>query len=601
VAVILLNLLLVSLLITTQATAQSSGNLCIKEKLGGDPPCTANDVRFAALDVLSGPTGCMLGETINVTVLVTLESGPERFDIGIWINESGGSALSDPDGTCYRDFLDPVSIDNSDCDLDGGPYYNAPGEDDSCGDVPAVGSDPCGGLTGPCSDGGGTCLFTFRTVTLDLLCSDGDGNGFVDAGWATSWDNNPDNDCNDELDTDPGTGSKCFHHDLLDLDGIAVFCTGIDPATECCDPESGEVTPIDDGVDCTEDVCDPNTGIVTHTPNDGDCDDGLFCNGAETCDPVLDCRPGTNPCVPPLFCDEVGDTCIGCLTDEDCDDGVDCTVDTCDSGSCVNTPDDGSCDDGLYCNGAEVCDPISNCQAGTDPCSDGSDCTEDTCDEDTDTCENLCVAEGWDDPCCDDIACSGAQICQKEPSCGDGFIDPGEICGEPGLEDGCPADAPICLDCVDCGIPVELLYFRAIPGADTVRLVWATAAEIDTAGFNILRSESQDGTFEKINDVLIPGEGEPTQGASYSYIDDGLESGVTYWYQLQDVDDTGEKYIHDITASAVLSQGACSGSSEAQASEMGGATGADSVPINAIALFLLPIGIALILRVRQKK
>ena len=57
-------------------------------------------------------------------------------------------------------------------------------------------------------------------------------------------------------------------------------------------------------------------------------------------------------------------------------------------------------------------------------------------------------------------------------------------------------------------------------------LVWETAAEIDTAGFNILRSESQDGPFEKINDVLIPGEGGPTQGAVYSYVDDGLQSGT---------------------------------------------------------------------------
>jgi len=87
----------------------------------------------------------------------------------------------------------------------------------------------------------------------------------------------------------------------------------------------------------------------------------------------------------------------------------------------------------------------------------------------------------------------------------------------------------------------------------------------------------------------------------YSYVDDGLESGVTYWYQLHDVDVTGKSYIHDITPSGVLAQGACSGSSEAQASEMGGATGPDSVPINAIALFLLPIGVVLILRMRQKK
>ena len=43
--------------------------------------------------------------------------------------------------------------------------------------------------------------------------------------------------------------------------------------------------------------------------SDADCDDGLFCNGAETCD------TGTGECLPG--------------TPVDCDDGVGCTVDAC--------------------------------------------------------------------------------------------------------------------------------------------------------------------------------------------------------------------------------------------------------------------------------
>ncbi|MCP4246178.1 MAG: M6 family metalloprotease domain-containing protein [bacterium] len=42
---------------------------------------------------------------------------------------------------------------------------------------------------------------------------------------------------------------------------------------------------------------------------DGDCDDGLFCNGAETCDSVLDCQAGSDPC-PGQTCDEVNDVCV---------------------------------------------------------------------------------------------------------------------------------------------------------------------------------------------------------------------------------------------------------------------------------------------------
>jgi len=40
----------------------------------------------------------------------------------------------------------------------------------------------------------------------------------------------------------------------------------------------------------------------------GDCDDGLYCNGAETCAGGF-CQAGSDPCAP-LACDEVNDTCL---------------------------------------------------------------------------------------------------------------------------------------------------------------------------------------------------------------------------------------------------------------------------------------------------
>jgi hypothetical protein len=42
--------------------------------------------------------------------------------------------------------------------------------------------------------------------------------------------------------------------------------------------------------------------------NNGQCDDGLFCNGAETC-VGGSCQAGTDPC-PGQTCDEVGDVCV---------------------------------------------------------------------------------------------------------------------------------------------------------------------------------------------------------------------------------------------------------------------------------------------------
>ena len=82
---------------------------------------------------------------------------------------------------------------------------------------------------------------------------------------------------------------------------------------------------------------------------DEDCDDLLFCNGQETCEFEV-CFPGTPP---------------------DCDDGVDCTDDTCNEASdtCVNIPNDANCpDDGFFCNGAEFCDAELGCSASGDPC-----------------------------------------------------------------------------------------------------------------------------------------------------------------------------------------------------------------------------------------
>src|SRR5262249_11292248 len=129
----------------TPALAQSSGNACLQQATGlNNPSCTANDVRISHLEVVTGPSSCDPANTtpITVTLKATIESGPDRYDIGIWLNTAGGSARSDPSGNnCYRDFLHPVDGMTS-CQQQGGPYYNADG--DNCGDVYAENTNPCG-------------------------------------------------------------------------------------------------------------------------------------------------------------------------------------------------------------------------------------------------------------------------------------------------------------------------------------------------------------------------------------------------------------------------------------------------------------------------
>jgi len=169
----------------------------------------------------------------------------------------------------------------------------------------------------------------------------------------------------------------------------------------------------DDGIDCTVDTCDPALGTCLHDARSSLCDDGDPCTGAEACDVVLGCVPGT-----PVICD----------------DGRECTADSCDpmTGTCdfvvtcvppeVCDPDSGrcedprlcesdaECDDGNLCTGAERCLPDGSCTAGAPPsCDDGVDCTVDRCDPAAGGGAGACVstAPDRDGDTYRDAACGG--------------------------------------------------------------------------------------------------------------------------------------------------------------------------------------------------
>lgn len=173
-----------------------------------------------------------------------------------------------------------------------------------------------------------------------------------------------------------------------------VFCNG----TEACDPQLGcqaGTPPCNDQVACTVDVCNEATDGCMHALDDLACQDGSFCNGAESCDAVLGCRPGTAP---------------------DCSDGVGCTVDSCDEldDGCDHSPDDAPCDDGLFCNGIESCNPVLDCQAGVAPeCNDGVSCTVDTCNDAAGGCGHVA-----DHGLCDDgNPANGTETCNAALDC----------------------------------------------------------------------------------------------------------------------------------------------------------------------------------------
>ncbi len=114
---------------------------------------------------------------------------------------------------------------------------------------------------------------------------------------------------------DVDDGDACTD-DICDPDtGEVTHIPNYDTESECCDPATGNTTPIDDNDACTDDTCDAETGEVTHTPID------------------------------PLTCD----------------DGIECTFDFCDSQvGCVNAPDNSVCDDGEVCT-TDICDAELGC------------------------------------------------------------------------------------------------------------------------------------------------------------------------------------------------------------------------------------------------
>ncbi len=97
---------------------------------------------------------------------------------------------------------------------------------------------------------------------------------------------------------------------------------------------------------------------------------------------------------------------------------------------------------------------------------------------------------------------------------------------------------------VDECTAITLAYFTAQTEADHVALTWETKTEIENAGFYLHRAIALNGPYTRLNDTLIPAEGDPLSGASYAYTDAGLVKGKTYYYKLEDVDIYGVSTFH---------------------------------------------------------
>jgi hypothetical protein len=92
---------------------------------------------------------------------------------------------------------------------------------------------------------------------------------------------------------------------------------------------------------------------------------------------------------------------------------------------------------------------------------------------------------------------------------------------------------------------VDLVSFTATPARSTIHVEWETATEIDNLGFNLYRAESAGGPWTQLNESLIPTQvpGSPV-GAIYTFEDSNVQTGVTYFYRLEDVDVHGQSTFH---------------------------------------------------------
>ena len=81
-------------------------------------------------------------------------------------------------------------------------------------------------------------------------------------------------------------------------------------------------------------------------------------------------------------------------------------------------------------------------------------------------------------------------------------------------------------------LPVELLYFTAVPEGEHVALHWATATELNNAGFQVERSGDGE-RFETI--IRTPGMGTTQQVTEYKEVDHDPLPGLSY-YRLRQTD-----------------------------------------------------------------
>lgn len=363
---------------------------------------------------------------------------------------------------------------NLDCnDSNNAVYPNAPeqcdGVDNQCPGNVGFGTidennGHCSGGTPFCSAGSCVACLTNNDCSNGLFCDGAEicsnnvcvaGTSPVDDGLSCTIDT-----CDETNDVVINTPNNAVCQNGLWCDGTEVCNPGAPVGTGCV---AGAPQVCNDGLSCSVDSCDEeipgdNAGTCQFNTSGCLCDDNSDCNDGNSCtDDVCNISAGTcqninddtNTYDDGLFC-TINDRCVagsGVVDLRSVDDGVSCTVDSCDevNNLVIHTANDNLCDDGLWCTGTETCDLVFGCSPSLAECLAGQ-----TCNEENQRCE-YCgdgIVTGTEE--CDDL--SGAQIscinpegyggtqtcssqclftaCTTSEFCGDGVRNGNEECDD---------------------------------------------------------------------------------------------------------------------------------------------------------------------------
>jgi hypothetical protein len=97
--------------------------------------------------------------------------------------------------------------------------------------------------------------------------------------------------------------------------------------------------------------------------------------------------------------------------------------------------------------------------------------------------------------------------------------------------------------CASAPAPEEPPAAPSTPAGEPISntLRWSTASEVDNFGFDVFRSLSEDGPFERVNSETIPGAGTVDTPTRYEFVDTEIEPDRTYYYYVESISLQGER------------------------------------------------------------